>query len=120
MSWLCGNCGYLFEVCGRYCLVVVCLGGTCVDIREVPKAVLAHVTDITTCTKKGEAQYKKVRRFTRFSGSALTSYYKTYDGAPIKWKELPMKQYRRYELLRHITSRKKTARAMEKLEDMEG
>ena len=92
-----------------------CMLGTAPDITDVPRAILKHVTDIIQAESKGHGTYRIKKRFLRFRGAEVGGYMKLYDQAPVTWYKLPDEQYARYEMLRHLLSRKVTHEADEAL-----
>lgn len=91
---------------------IACLLGTAPDVGGVPRMVLKHVTDIINVESQGKAHYRKIRKYIRFKGKNIEGFMRMYDGDPVEWEPLPPDIYARYEVLRHLLSRKVSLEAM--------
>jgi len=103
---------------------IACIIATAPDVTDAPRNILKHVTDIIDVHDQGEGNYRIKKRFIRFQGQTVGGYTKLYDQTPVKWKELPSDIYSKYEVLRHLLSRKVSNEAQEllqskKMEDMD-
>jgi len=98
---------------------IACLLGTTPDLDDVPRVVLKHVTGLIICDRQGHAVFKKNRRYVRFKGKSMESFYKLYDGSDITWNKLQPNVYSYYEILRHVMSRRVTQKAQTILNQIE-
>ena len=90
---------------------IACLLATCPKVSDLPRSVLKHVTDVIHVTGQGRAKYRKIRDFIKFRGANVEGFLKLYDGDPIHWDPLPKDIYAKYEILRHLPSRKVSQKA---------
>ena len=92
---------------------LACILATAPDIEDCPRTILKHVTDIILAEEKGEGTYRIKKRFVRFQGRTVGGFSKLYDQTPVKWNPLPKNKYAKYEILRHLLSRKVSNEAEE-------